>query len=888
MTPGHGAPRPGPVTRLLLRRADPKHLEQLLAEIAELYEHRAAASGPDAARRWIRREHRRLAWRAVVGDRMGPIDPSYAGSTRGGVPALWQDIRHSARGLRRAPLFTAAIVSTVGLGIGGTTLVFSIVDSVLIAPLDYPGSERMVLLRTIDGDNAWSTSMADLHGLVETPPEAFEDIAAYTRRRNRIAVTGDTELLRTKWVTANYFEVLGHTPIEGRHPTGPEGTEGAPRVALVTETFRTRSFSAETDPIGRSILVDGQPFEVVGVVPDRLGPLDVGIEVFPVLEVAAPPRKGPFFFPIIGRLRPGATPEVARSQLRALSERLFPIWQNSFPQPNAHLGFVDLKEILVQNVSRTLMVVLSAVGFLLLIASANAASLLVARGATRTRELAVRSALGASRARVLRLLLAEAGAIAAAASVVAWAVVWIGLDVVRRVGVGRLPRVEELGIRPSTIGFFLAVTAASWVLFGLVAALATARARTAGVAGTQGRSTSGPAANALRRGLVGAQFAIAIPLLVGAALLVRSLDRAQSESFGFDPTGVASMLVTLPQEQYASPEAVRAFWSDVLPRIEALPGVAAAGLADARPPMALDGGNNFLLEDRPLAADEAPPTAPWITADARFFSTLGLRLLEGRFYEAVPQDTMRYAVVDESWVQRFYPGESAVGRRFRSGGCTVDGCPWAEVVGVVENVKTSGLDDTRALGTIYFDFNADTYSSMLLHIRARGDALAAVPGVRALIQERDPAIPVADVMTATDIATESLTGRRYTSTLVGLLAGLALLLTVVGVYGVMAYYVQHHVREIGIRIALGGGPTGALKGVVARGMFVAGAGTVVGLLLTPLLTRPMAGMLYRVSPMDFGVLSAVTILTLSVALAATLIPGRQAATTDPATTLREE
>lgn len=888
MSAGSEVPRPGPVLRRLLGRADAAHVEQLLDEIGELYEHRAASNGPEAARRWIRREYRRLGWRLLIGDDIGPVDSSYAGRSWAGVPALRQDLEHSVRGLRRAPLFTAAIVATVGLGIGGTTLVFSIVDSVLVAPLDYPGSDRMVLLRSIDGDNAWGTSMADLHGLRETPPDAFEAIAGYTRRRSRVAATAETELLPTKWITANYFDVLGRAPIEGRSPQASDGTPGAARVALVTESFRTRSFSADTDPIGRSILVDGQPFEVVGVLPDRLGPLDVGIEVFPVLEVAAPPRKGPFFYPVIGRLRSDATPELAQTQLRALSERLFPIWQNSFPQPTAYLGFVDLKEILVQDVSRTLVVVLAAVGFLLLIASANAASLLVARGATRGRELAVRSALGASRSRLLRLLLTEAGAIAAAASAVAWAIVWLGLDVVRRVGVGRLPRVEEIEIRPSTVVFFAAVTVGSWALFGAVAALATARTRTAGVAGAQSRSTAGPGANALRRVLVGGQFAITIPLLVGAALLVRSLDRAQSESFGFDPSGVASMLVTLPQEQYPSGDAVRAFWTEILPQVEALPGVLSAGVADARPPMAIDGGNNFVLEDRPPAEGETQPTAPWITADARFFATLGLRLVDGRLYEAVPQDTMRYAVVDESWARRFYPDENPVGRRFRSGGCTVDGCPWAEVIGVVGDVKTSGLDDTRALGTIYFDFNADTYSSMLLHIRARGDALAEIPAVRALIQQRDPSIPVGDVRTATDIATESLSGRRYTSTLVGLLAGIALLLTVVGVYGVMAYYVQHQVRDIGIRIALGGGPAGALKGVVARGMLVALVGCVVGLLLTPLLTRPMAGMLYRVSPMDVGVLATVTVLTLSVALAATLIPGRQAAATDPATTLRQE
>ena len=882
-------PTPGLLTRLVLRRRlDPDQWARLRAEQIELYEHRRTTMDRASADRWLRREYRTLALRLVTGARLDSLPTLTRPRRSDGLASFGQDLRHSIRGLARVPMFTFAIVATVGLGIGGTSLVFAIVHSVLISPLPYPEGDRMVLLRTVDGEQMWSTSMADAHALFETSPEAFEGLAAYTYRTSRIAQGREVELLRTKHVTPSYFPLLGHDPVLGRHFSEAEGRPGGAPAVLVTERFRQRSFAVDTEAIGRTLVVDGQPRVIVGVLPDRLGPLERGIEVFPVLVVEVPPRKGPFFYPMIGRLRDGTDPARARSELAAVSRRIFPIWQESFTQRSAVLGFIELKGALVGNVERTLFMVLTAVAFLLVIASANASSLLVARGITRAHEFGIRSALGASTKRVARLLLIEAGVIATVSGVFGLLVTVSGLEAVRRLGTGRLPRVEEVGFSPESVTFFLAVTAGSWLMFGAVAAAATVRNRVRGIPVGGGRVTASRGMLVLRRMLAGTQFAVTIPLLVSAGLLVQSLRHVQNESFGFDPEGVASMLVTLPGENYPEPSDVRAFWASTLPEIEALPGVVAAGLADARPPMPIQGGNNFILEDRPAVEGELAVTAPWITAEPGFFRTLGLRIVEGRVYDPVPADTMRHAVVDESWVARFYPDRSPLGRRFRSGGCTVDGCPWVEIVGVVQNVKTSGLDDTRKLGTIYYDFARDTYLAMRLHVRSRGDALSTVSEVRRVIRARDEGVPVGEVRTVEDIAAESLAGRRYTSTLVGLLAVTALLLSIVGVYGVMAYYVRQQTREIGIRIALGGGPASALGIVLRRGMAVAGVGTVVGLLATPALTRPLSDLLYGVAPGDPLVWSLVTASTLLVALGATVVPGRQAARTDPAITLREE
>lgn len=882
-------PTPGPLAGFILRRRlDPLQWVRLNDELLEMYEHRIATTDQATADRWLRREYRRLALKLAAGARLDGV-PSPTRPSRGdGLASLVQDLRHSLRGLARVPMFTFAIVATVGLGIGGTSLVFTIVHSVLISPLPYPDGDRMVLLRTVDGEQMWSTSMADAHALFETPPESFEGLAVYSRGTSRVAQGTEIELLRTKHVTPGYFPLLGHDPVSGRHFTEGEGRPGGPPAVLVTEGFRLRSYAANAEVVGRSLVVDGEPHVIVGILPDRLGPLDRGIEVFPALVVDVPPRKGPFFYPMIGRLREGADRGTARAQLASVSQRIFPIWQDSFTQESAVLGFIDLKEAVLGDVERTLLMVFTAVAFLLVIASANASSLLVARGITRAREIGIRSALGASAGRMVRLLLTEAWVIATAAGALGLVLTTVGLEVVRRLGTGRLPRVEEVGLGPEPIAFFLVVTAGSWLMFGVVAAASAARGRTRAISIGGGRTTASRGMLVLRRALAGTQFAVTIPLLVAAGLLVQSLRQVQSESFGFDPEGVVSMLVTLPQESYPNWSDVHAFWASTLPEIEALPEVLAAGVADARPPLPIDGGNNFVLEDRPIRPGDPPIIAPWITADPGFFRTLGLRIVEGRVFDPIPADTMRHAVVDESWVARFYPGESPLGRRFRSGGCTVDGCPWVEIVGVVQDVKTSGLDDTRRLGTIYYDFARDSYPAMRLHVRARGEALSAVPSVRAAIRARDDGIPVGEVRTVEDLAAESLAGRLYTSTLVALLAMTALLLSIVGVYGVMAYYVRQHVRDIGIRIALGGGPTSALQMVLRRGMAVAGVGTMVGLLFTPWLTRPLSDLLYGVSPGDPLVLAAVTASTLLVALAATVVPGWQAARTDPAVTLREE
>ncbi|MGI9625210.1 MAG: ADOP family duplicated permease [Longimicrobiales bacterium] len=888
---------PGRVLRFLLKRnLSPSQIDLLLGELNELYEHRASESGPTAADRWLRREHRRWCFqllRGVVGEELAVSDVVHGPRPRG--LGLTQDLRHNLRGLRRAPLLALALITTVGLGIGGTTLVYSVVHSVLISPLPYPGADRLVLLRTINQGEMWGTSMADLEALYEPPP-AFETIAGYSYGMPAIAIGDGVEVIRSKWVTDNYFSLIGVEPIVGRGFTDGEGggqidlrtgsAEGGSTAVMITEAFAERAFGSNQTALESALTIDGLPHPVVGVLPDQLGPLD-DIDVFPALQVLTPSRKGPFFYTIIGRLRDGVDPAVAREQLDAVAQRIFPIWQDSFTLETATIGFVDLKEMMVGNVARTLVLVLAAVGLLLLIASANAASLLVARGVAREREVSIRAALGASRGRIFQLLISEAGLLALGGALLGLAITWFGIGAVQSAGIDYLPRAQEIALNAPTFGFLLAVTLGSGALFGLIATGASLGRGASAVGGPTRGSTASRGMRRLRRGLVASQFAISIPLLVGAGLLAVSLDRLRSEDLGFDPDRLVSMQVALPGTSYGDEQAVREFWADVMPQVEALPGVVAAGLADARPPVETGGANNFVLAGRPDLADQNLQ-APWITADKGYFDAVGIRTVEGRIFNDPMSDSMRTAVVDEAWSERYFPGRSPLGERFMSGGCTVDGCAFVEVVGVVTNVKTTGLDDDHSRGTIYYHHARDSYSTMYLHVRARGNPADVVPAIRELVARRDPSVPVADFRSAQEIASESLAGRTYTSLLVLLLATVALLLSVVGVYGAMSYYVRQHSRETGIRIALGERPSAALQRVVRQGMGVAVLGTFVGLLAALVLTRYMSSLLYDVSVTDPLILGGVCATALVVALAATAIPGRVAAATDPASTLRED
>jgi putative ABC transport system permease protein len=557
---------------------------------------------------------------------------------------------------------------------------------------------------------------------------------------------------------------------------------------------------------------------------------------------------------------------------------------------------MDLKAHVVGDVGTTAGLALMAVGLMWLIACANASNLLIARVTSRRPELAVRAALGASRWRVIRHLLAESSLLAIGAAVVGVALARFGIGLLRTVGAPYLPRMEEIALDRSALWVLVAVTAVSALLFGLVPAVHGTCGPVDDALRSLGRSSTGSVAvRRLRRVLVGSQFAIATPLLVVAGLLLASLNELGRVNVGFDTRNLVSGSILLPTAQYPEPGRVAAFWNELQRRVEALPGVSGVAFSDGRPPNEVDDFNNFDLEDFPTPPGGSQPVTPWLGVTPGFFHLLGLRPVEGRVFDERDGGggNVEVVVVDRVWARRFFPKEGAVGKRFREGGCTR--CPWTTVVGVVSDVKYIGLDKPD-IGTVYRPMagqgtqpteEATTRFRYLL-LRTRADPQSVLPAVRQVIRALDPSLPFSGVATMEDLVARSLQRPRSLSTLVGGLAIVALILSAIGIYGVMAYYVQQHAKDIGIRLALGGRPADVLRLIVGQGMKVVGSGVLVGLLTALVLTRLMSSLLFGVGAADAPTFVAVTVLLLAVALIACGVPARGAIGVQPAAVLRNE
>lgn len=809
------------------------------------------------------------------------------------IDDLWRDLRLACRGLARKPGLAATVVLTVGLGIGATTAVGSVVHAVLIQPLPYYDAGRLLRVYTDAPPNQFRLSVADFLALDEQQT-SFEAVAGYTGTAATFTRGLVAERVPGKLVTGSYFSLLGVRPSHGRALAPADDRPGGEPVVVVSRELADRHLGGPAAAVGERVRLDGVDHAVVGVLPAEAGPLEQ-VDLFLPARWETPPRKGPFIVTALARLRPGVDRAAAEEELSAINRRIFPIWQTSYQDERATWGAMGLEEHVVGSVGTTLWLVLAAVGFVLLLASTNAANLLVARLAQRRRELAVRGALGASRARVVRHLVAESAVLAAAAAALGLGLAVAGIRLVATAGADSLPRAAEIGLSLPVLAFWAAVTLASVLLFGLVPALAGAGIRFEGSLGSGERtSTDAPGPRRLRQVLVGAQFAVATPLLVGSALLLASLVQLQRVDPGFEPEGVLTASVLLPAESYPDPADVRFFWETARSRIEALPGVVGVALGDGRPPRGVGNINNFDLEDHPTPPGESEPTAPWVSVTPDYFELMGVPLLGGRTFDerdAAP-DAPGVVIVDRAWAERYFPGESPLGRRLHEGGSP----DWTTVVGVVGEVKYLGLDQPDP-GTVYWPMSQRPVSHPIEQITARyayfvvrtsADPTTLIGPLREVVRALDPALPLQEVATAEELLAESLEVPRTLSALVAGFAAVALALALVGIYGVMSYFVQQHTREIGIRIALGGRPATVRRLVVAEGMRVALVGVAFGLAAAFALTRYLETLLFEVEPTDLRAFVGVAVPLLGAALAACLEPARRAASVDPAITLRAE
>ena len=802
------------------------------------------------------------------------------------VQDLAQDLRIAVRSLLRVPILTLTIVVTVGVGVGATTAIFSAVDAALLRPLPYAHPDRLVRIYTDAPPFKWRFSAADYLAFREQQTQ-FEASATYTDRSLIYSDGASSDVVRARVVSAAFFSVLGLRPAIGRDFAERDERPGAPPPVIASYAFWQERLGGRADAVGRSITLDGASHVVIGVLPPRSGPLERRQDLFVVQQFSPPPRKGPFLLTVVARIGETTNRDVAASELRAINKRIFPIWKASYQDDKATWSMDDLKAAVVGDVNAIAGVALVSVALVWLIACANASNLLIARVAGRRQELTVRAALGASRARVIRHLLAESLVLATGALVLGAGVAWAGIRLLQGIGATYFPRTQEITLDARVLWLLAGLAACSGLIFGLVPAMhGTGRSVDATLRSFGRSSTGNIAARRLRRALVAAQFAVATPLLISAGLLLASLTELKNVDLGFDRRNVITGSVRLPASQYQDPGTITSFWNELTRRTAAIPGISGVAFADGLPPNGVGNLNNFDLEDLPTAPGQSQPTTPWVAVTPEYFHVLDLTLLEGRLLEErdALTENLEAVVVDRAWARRFFPNGTAVGRRLREGGCTT--CPWTTVVGVVSGVKYLGLDAPDD-GTVYSPMSTTSLARFLV-VRAHAASASVLPPVQRTVRELDPSVALANVATIDDLVARSLERPQSLSLLVAAFAIVALLLSVVGIYGVMGYYVQQHLREIGIRMALGGSSGDVLGLVVGHGMRVVVGGVVVGVLAALGLTRLMSSLLFGVSGSDPLTFTTVIGGLVMVALAACLVPAVRAVSIQPAAVLRNE
>jgi predicted permease len=866
----------------LLQRSLPDGIvrEDVVGSLAQEHADRVARHGHRRADRWYRRQVLGILTRSAASGLM-------RGKRRAHPRDVAVGLGRAFRRLARAPAFALAVVATLALGIGGTTAVFAIVHGVLVRPLPYPDAERLVWIRNGAPDRTFSFSMADFLALREQQTH-FSQVAAYDPNGVTLTTDGGSERLQAYMVSAEFMELLDLQPLLGRAIAEEDTRPGAERITLLSRGVWETRFGSDPDILGRAVTLDQQATTVVGVLPSPVGPIERDRDFLLPLTLEPPPRKGPFFLRVIGRLREEEARPAASQELAAISERIFPIWQDSFHDTAVRWIMLDLKEAILGDVGTSLWVAMAAVAALLLIALTNAANLTVARAMEREHETAVRAALGAGRGRMLLHRLSETAVLAALGVGAGFGLAHLGLTAAARVGGPFIPRVAEAALSGPVLFFLFLVALVSIALMGLVPALHLRTPLAALHVNRRGLGGDSRAGR-LRQALVVAQLSVTVPLLVGGTLMASSLWSLRGVDPGFDADRVLTMSATLPPIGYDGPDSQHEFWQRVLAEVRALPGVEAAGTGNGLPPDDPGFGNNFVLEDIPLAPGASEFEVPWTIADPGYFEALGVELLAGRMFDA-DTDPPPVALVDESWARRFFSDpRDALGRRFVMGGCMdPTRCDWWTVIGVVSDLEYNGLAQDNQ-GAIYMDGERFVQRGAFLVVRTtRGDPATLAPAVRAIIRDADPQVPVADVATGRELLDESLRGDTYLAVLVGMFGSVALLLSLVGIYGVLTHFVEQRRRDIGIRLALGGEPRRVAGLVMRIAMRLVVAGVVLGGIVALGASRLMEHILFGVDPWDPASFGAVVVGLSAAALVSCWGPARRAARLDPARTLKEE
>ncbi len=811
-----------------------------------------------------------------------------------------QDIRFAVRSLRRSPGFTAVAALTLALGIGATVAIFSVANGVLLAPLPYQDPEEVVTLwASWDNfpDKTWLS--VPEYQLVHQESRALEDLALYGGGITNFTSVEAPEQVRAASVTPNTFQVLGVAPVLGRTFTWEEAQRQEPGVLLAYETWMRR-FGGDPAIVGSDVELNGTATPVLGVLPEGFAlPVDFGssarYQVFSSLHVdlqsPAPElgTGGSHGYYGVGRLRDGVTVEEARADLQRVMGLVQPVGLYS-PERRFGLRVFSAKADIVGAARGAILVLLGAVGFVLLIACGNVANLMLSRSQARIREVAVRAALGAGRARILRQLLVESLVLAGVAGLGGVALATVGVETLLGIDPEAVPRSDTVSVDGTVLGFTLLVSALTAFVFGLVPAVRISRAGVAEILHQGGRgSGAGPGANRLQSLLIASQMAMAVILLMGSGLMIRTFVGLLRIDPGFGAENVLTVRVSIPGTAYPDPEPVSRFYQDLLRRIREIPGVRTAGAARLLP-LASTMGDSFF---RPVGYEPGPNESTqgdWQWATPGYVETMGIPLLEGRtFDEGDNRDGQAVVMINEVVARRYWGDESPVGRAVLAGGAL----DTAIVVGVVGNVRHNGLTDE--VKTRYYLSHAQVHHSrvgsmrsMTLTISTEGPPRSYLDAVRQEVRAMDPSIPLAEVRTLGEVLSTALAQPRFAMVLLASFAAVALTLAIVGIYGVLTYAVSRRTREIGIRMALGAEKGQVVGMMVRQGMAMAVAGVAVGTGVAWFLTGLMSGLLHGVAPQDPMTFVTVPTLFTAVALAACWVPAVRASRVHPSTALRYE
>ena len=800
------------------------------------------------------------------------------------------DLRYALRMLRINRGFSLAVIITMALGIGATTSVFSVAYGVLLRPLAYAKANELVRLWSMHAERGiefFSVSPADYKDW-KAQSTSFSVMGAFERQREAVLTRGgEPEAVQVAAVTPDIFTLLGTGPSLGRSIGDADAQPGAPLVALIGYEMWVRRFGGDSSIIGRDLSIDGRTHRVIGVMPPRFSIPGTPALLWTALSLAdAPDDHGNRYLRVLGRLAPGVTADRARVELDGIAGRL----TSAFPGTNTgwSVNMMPVPELIVgTQFRRAVLVLLGVVGFVLLIACANAANLQLARAATRHREIAVRSALGASRGRIVAQLLAESVVLGTIAGAAGLALAYGGLQLLRNYGERSVPRLEDIQLDTPVLAFTAIVAIGSGMLFGLLPALRASRSDLAetlkeGSRGSVGRTRG----EGMRSALVIAEVMLSLILMVGAGLLMRSFARLQRVDTGFDPRGVLLVPFRLPETSYPDPAQTTATFAALEERVRAMPGVEAAAEITSAPFGGPNSGLAFVRLDRPIAARQQAPDADYRVITPQYFSTIGIPVLRGtgvttRHVAGTPD----VAVINETMARRHWPDEDPLGGRIRVG--DIEDGPVFVVVGVVADARYQTLEDPETRPMVYFAAAQRPQRSMTLVVRA-SDPASITDGLRRVVADLDPALAPPPVNRLEELVNDAFATRRFALVLVAIFGGVATLLAGVGIYGVMAFLVRQRTHELGVRIALGAPQRRLMASVVGRALAMTIAGVALGLLGARTLTQYLGDLLFQVSATDTATFAGVAGLVVLIGLAASALPARKAMNADPMEALRSD